>query len=134
MKKVLLVFGALFVCIFCFNPSFAQKVKIGNKVIDLKNEKVKYIELVAKSKMMNGKANVQVDFGQKGNGVLVNEKGEILEFNSPMHALNYLVSLGWKYKNHVGGMEGSTLTSRYLLENDKIELKEGDIKPIEGKD
>ena len=84
MKKLLFVIVALFVAV----AASAQ-----NKV---------FCELVGIQGLFTKKVNVSVDFGQESklfaNEQLVDEKGNIISFNSMVDAMNYMSKLGWEFE------------------------------------
>ena len=84
MKKLLFVIVALFVAV----AASAQ-----NKV---------FCELVGIQGLFTKKVNVSVDFGQESklfsNEQLVDEKGNIITFNSMVDAMNYMSKLGWEFE------------------------------------
>ena len=60
-----------------------------------------YCEIVEPAQI-GKKVKIIIDFGQereknKGQQVLVNKKGEIIQFNSKIDALNYMTTLGWDF-------------------------------------
>ncbi len=63
----------------------------------------RYCELVVASTFWNSKICVSVDFGQEqkfaGNdNRLVDENGEIIYFNSPVDAMNFMGKAGWEFE------------------------------------
>jgi hypothetical protein len=93
MKKVL--FCLMLLCSVC---SFAQQEapKEGTHRV--------YCELLGQGKLFSSKINVTVDFGQAqsfwtGNakGCLVDDKGNTIDFNSMVDAMNYMGTLGWRF-------------------------------------
>ena len=83
MKRVIIFLLA----VICTTTIYAQ-----NKV---------YCEIV-KPAQIGKKVKIIIDFGQereksKGQQVLVNKKGEIIQFNSKIDALNYMTTLGWDF-------------------------------------
>ena len=84
MKKLLFVIVALFVAV----AASAQ-----NKV---------FCELVGIQGLFTKKVSVSVDFGQESklfaNEQLVDEKGNIITFNSMVDAMNYMSKLGWEFE------------------------------------
>ena len=83
MKRILIT--ALFLILFC-------GVNAQNKV---------YCEIV-EPVQIGKKVKIIIDFGQereksRGQQVLVNEGGEVIQFNSKIDALNYMSTLGWEF-------------------------------------
>jgi hypothetical protein len=83
MKRILL--SALFLMLFC-------GVNAQNKV---------YCEIVEQAQL-GKKVKIIIDFGQereksKGQQVLVNEDGKIIQFNSKIDVLNHMSTLGWEF-------------------------------------
>ncbi len=83
MKRVIIFLLA----VICTTTIYAQ-----NKV---------YCEIVEPAQI-GKKVKIIIDFGQereknKGQQVLVNKKGEIIQFNSKIDALNYMTTLGWDF-------------------------------------
>ena len=83
MKRVVIFLLA----VICFPNIYAQ-----NKV---------YCEIVEPAQL-GKKVKIIIDFGQereksKGQQVLVNRDGEIIQFNSKIDALNYMTTIGWNF-------------------------------------
>ena len=83
MKRILLT--ALFLMLFC-------GVNAQNKV---------YCEIVEQAQL-GKKVKIIIDFGQereksRGQQVLVNEGGEIIQVNSKIDVLNHMSTLGWEF-------------------------------------
>jgi hypothetical protein len=61
-----------------------------------------YLAITAVGKAFSTKWKIEVDFGQafewsvKNKDLLRDDKGQVISFNSPIDALNYLNSQGWK--------------------------------------
>lgn len=83
MKKTLLAICAVLVGMVCYGQ-----------------EKV-YCELVGTHKIIANKVVVSVDFGQQSNLLsdkrLVDESGQVMQFNSMVDALNHMSKLGWEF-------------------------------------
>lgn len=83
MKKTLLAICAVLVGMVCYGQ-----------------EKV-YCELVGTHKIIANKVVVSVDFGQQSNMLsdrrLVDESGQVMQFNSMVDALNHMSKLGWEF-------------------------------------
>jgi hypothetical protein len=66
------------------------------------NQSEEYLAVTAVGKALSTKWKVEVDFGQafewsvKNKDLLRDEKGQVVSFNSPVDALNFLNSQGWK--------------------------------------
>ena len=66
------------------------------------NQSEEYLAITAVGKAFSTKWKVEVDFGQafewsvKNKDLLRDEKGQVVSFNSPVDALNFLNSQGWK--------------------------------------
>lgn len=74
-----------------------------------------YCMVIATGKLFSNKVSIQVDYGQvtswwKGNhgDVIKNDKGEVLNFNSVIDALNYMASQGWIFVNAYSLSEGTS--------------------------
>jgi hypothetical protein len=83
MKKIIISIIAVLVGMVCYGQE--------------KN----YCELVGTQKLLTGKVVVQVDFGQQSYGKdnrLVDDKGEVMTFNSMVDAMNYMSKLGWEFE------------------------------------
>ena len=67
--------------------------------IPLTDIKGKYIQIVGTKKAMNNKVNIEIDFGQENkvwdskDTQLRNDKGELMEFNSMIDALNFFADV-----------------------------------------
>ena len=65
-----------------------------------------YCELVGTQRLLSTKVTVEVevDFGQQSKFInindnrLVDEKGQVIIFNSMIDALNYMGALGWEFE------------------------------------
>lgn len=130
MKKLL-------ICLFvmCSISAYSQKVekKTGSKdCIELREQSVKYCELVCMGKFMSRKITVRLDYGQSPNfsGRIFNEEGLLVTFNSSIHAFNYMVSKGWKYIDKYVISIGNQNIIHYLFENTSKVLADGDVKGI----
>ena len=105
MKRVIIFLLA----VICTTTIYAQ-----NKV---------YCEIVEPAQI-GKKVKIIIDFGQereknKGQQVLVNKKGEIIQFNSKIDALNYMTTLGWDfvqaYTVTTGGVGSISSTIHWVL-------------------
>ena len=90
----------LFIGVLIINFSYAQEAEKLSK----KNAKEEYCMVLAKSKLLSTKVNIEVDFGQawsfwKDKRSLKDANGKKLNFNSVIDALNYMSSEGWEFVN-----------------------------------
>lgn len=82
-----------------------------------------YCELLGTQKFLSNKVTVQVDFGQETNlfsdNRLVDEKGDVITFNSMIDAMNYMGKFGWEFEQAyvvtVGGGNTSSNVYHWLL-------------------
>lgn len=98
-----------------------------------------YIEIVGQNQLFSSKMKVSVDYGQASSwwdgydrGMLVDENGKEIKFNSMIDAMNYMSALGWMFmqayvvpdgnKDAVGGVVHWLL---YKDVNDPSEITEG---------
>ena len=100
-----------------------------------------YCELVGTQRLLSTKVTVEVDFGQQSkffaDNRLVDEKGQVIIFNSMIDALNYMGALGWEFEQAyvvtIGSGASSSNVYHWLLskyvgeEGDNTELKTKDI-------
>ena len=90
MKSILLV-----LCM-CFTlSSFAQ--------VEEKTElKYLYCQILGTQKLLSSKVTVKIDFGQVqkffGDQRLRDEKGEVIDFNSMVDAMNWMGNRGWEFQ------------------------------------
>ena len=60
-----------------------------------------YCEIVGTQKMLSNKVTVNIDFGQlnklASDQRLRNDKGEVIEFNSMVDAMNWMGARGWEF-------------------------------------
>lgn len=93
-----------------------------------------YCEIVGTGNMTGTKVKVEIDFGQKKSfwtqykdNRLVDEKGEVIKFNSMVDAMNFMGSIGWEFIQAYVITEQGGLTKQnvyhFLL---KKELKDGE--------
>lgn len=89
-----------------------------------------YCELVGQMKILTGKVSVSVDFGQQSyfkDNRLVDDKGEVMTFNSMVDAMNYMATLGWEFEQAyvvtIGSGTGASNVYHWLLSKNS---KEGD--------
>ena len=100
-----------------------------------------YCELVGTQRLLSTKVTVEVDFGQQSkffsDNRLVDEKGQVVVFNSMVDAMNHMGELGWEFEQAYVVSSGSGTSSsnvyHWLLskyvgeEGDNTELKTRDI-------
>ena len=99
-----------------------------------------YCELLGTQQFLSKKVTVQVDFGQQSkffsDNRLVDEKGEVIIFNSMVDAMNYMGTLGWEFEQAyvvtVGTGSGASNVYHWLLS--KFVGEEGDTNAIKTKD
>ena len=100
-----------------------------------------YCELVGTQRLLSTKVTVEVDFGQQSkffaDNRLVDEKGQVVVFNSMVDAMNHMGELGWEFEQAYvvtfGSGSSSSSVYHWLLskyvgeEGDNTELKTKDI-------
>ncbi len=99
-----------------------------------------YCELLGTQKLLSTKVTVQVDFGQQtklfSDNRLVDEKGNVITFNSMVDAMNYMGTLGWEFEQAyvvtVGG--GGTASNVYHWLLSKYVGEDGDSNTLKTKD
>jgi hypothetical protein len=75
------------------------------------NQTEEYVAIAAVGKAFSTKWKVEVDFGQafewsiKNKDLLRDSKGKVVSFSSPIDALNFLNSQGWKLVNASADMD-----------------------------
>ena len=95
LRRVMLLLLCLVLPVFC-----AQAQTIASKPYE--NQSEAYLAITAVGKTFSLKWKVEVDFGQalqislRNKDLLRDEKGEVISFDSPIDALNYLNSQGWE--------------------------------------
>jgi hypothetical protein len=115
MKKVLFV---MMLCIMCSINSFAQQPEQKDGTYRV------YCELVGTGKLFSSKVTVNLDFGQKssfwtGNkGILVDDNGKPLDFNSMVDAMNFMGRLDWKFVQAYVVTTSNQNVYRWLLYKD----------------
>lgn len=96
-----------------------------------------YCEIVERAFFAKKSIKVTIDFGQKrekgkASQTLVDDKGEMIVFNSKIDALNHMGNLGWNFLQAytvVGGSDGSTSSEiHWLLYKDVL----GEEDPYQG--
>ncbi|MFN5847560.1 MAG: hypothetical protein ACK5UE_13105 [Chitinophagales bacterium] len=93
MKKLLFQF---FLITTTINTYAQDSVSVKEGIIP----EYTYCQIVGIQKFLSTKCVVNIDFGDgkpfKDNRI-VNEKGEVMNFNSMVDALNYMGELGWEF-------------------------------------
>ena len=92
------------------------------------NNKYVYCEIVGKSNLLGNKiSRIEIDYGQevsfgtiKYQRTLEDKSGKVVKFNSMVHALNYMGSLGWEFVQAYAVKNNSQNQYHYLLKR-KIE-------------
>lgn len=101
-----------------------------------------YCELVGTQRLLSTKVTVEVDFGQQSKFInindnrLVDEKGQVVVFNSMVDAMNYMGELGWEFEQAyvVTFGSGSSSSSVYHWLLSKYVGEEGDNTTLKTKD
>ena len=99
-----------------------------------------YCELLGTQGLLSKKVTVQVDFGQQtkffSDNRLVDEKGNVIVFNSMVDAMNYMGTLGWEFEQAyvvtLGSGAGASNVYHWLLS--KYVGEEGDTNTLKTKD
>lgn len=99
-----------------------------------------YCELLGTQKLLSTKVTVQIDFGQQtklfSDNRLVDERGNVITFNSMVDAMNYMGTLGWEFEQAyvvtVGG--GTTASNVYHWLLSKYVGEGGDTNTLKTKD
>lgn len=99
MKKLIFVF---MLAIAATTTASAQVVVDGVNINNL--EQVSMIRMIAQERFLSNKVTIFIDYGQSVNGgsrarmeVIDPSSDKRIQFNSVMHAVNYLISNGWTY-------------------------------------
>ena len=100
MKKLLLAFAFV---LAATTASFAQVVVDGVNINNI--QEVQMIRMIAQERFLSNRVNIFIDYGQSLNGgnrrrteVIDPRTDSRLQFNSVMHAVNYLIANGWVYQ------------------------------------
>ena len=99
-----------------------------------------YCELVGTQRLLSTKVTVEVDFGQQSkffsDNRLVDEKGQVVVFNSMVDAMNHMGELGWEFEQAyvVTFGSGSSSSSVYHWLLSKYVGDEGDNTILKTKD
>lgn len=99
-----------------------------------------YCELLGTQALLSKKVTVQVDFGQQtkffSDNRLVDEKGNVIVFNSMVDAMNYMGTMGWEFEQAyvvtLGSGAGASNVYHWLLS--KYVGEEGDTNTLKTKD
>lgn len=99
-----------------------------------------YCELLGTQGFLSKKVTVEVDFGQQSkffsDNRLVDEKGQVIVFNSMVDAMNYMGTLGWEFEQAyvvtLGSGASSSNVYHWLLS--KYVGEEGDNTTLKTKD
>jgi hypothetical protein len=97
MKKLISVTVCL--VILGLSQSFSQTVND----IPIKDIDIEYIQIVGSGSFRVGKVDVKIDFGNENKYLstketrIKDEKGQLLEFNSMIDALNFLSKNGYEF-------------------------------------
>jgi len=106
------------VCLIMFISVSAFSQTINN--IPLKELKAEYIRVSEDAIVMSRKINIYLDYGQPfkiKNLRVMDEDGSPMQFNSMIHVLNYMSTLGYKL------VQGGDSTTSFLLR--KMPVDEG---------
>ena len=99
-----------------------------------------YCEILGKQQFLSKTVKVQIDFGQQTNlfadNRLVYEKGNVIEFNSMVDAMNYMGTMGWEFEQAyvVTAALGSTTLIVYHWLLSKYVGEEGDANSLKTRD
>lgn len=99
-----------------------------------------YCELLGTQGLLSKKVTVQVDFGQQtkffSDNRLVDEKGNVIVFNSMVDAMNYMGTMGWEFEQAyvVTLGSGATASNVYHWLLSKYVGEEGDTNTLKTKD
>lgn len=120
MKKLLLFSFVLFLTSYSVK---AQEDKPASEV------NLVYCDLIVSHVSPTNKFAVQVDYGeaysymgQASERAIKDDKGKEIKFNSPIHALNYMIDKGWKLVqlDIVSSDKSGFVYYHYLLSKPKI--------------
>ena len=123
MKKILLSITIFLVALFAANAQ--------GKI---------YCELVGTQRLLSTKVTVEVDFGQQSkffaDNRLVDEKGQVVVFNSMVDAMNHMGELGWEFEQAyvVSSGSGASSSNVYHWLLSKYVGEEGDNTTLKTKD
>lgn len=116
MKRLFFAF-ALFLSFGAFNQMTAQVVVDGVNINNL--EQVTMVRMIAQGRFLSNKVSIFIDYGQSVQGgarqrmeVVDPRTDKRIQFNSVMHAVNYMIDNGWVYlESMVLPNEGSASTT-----------------------
>ena len=99
-----------------------------------------YCELLGSQGLLSKKVTVQIDFGQQtkffSDNRLVDEKGNVIVFNSMVDAMNYMGTMGWEFEQAyvvtLGSGAAAANVYHWLLS--KYVGEEGDPNTLKTKD
>ena len=99
-----------------------------------------YCELLGTQALLSKKVTVQVDFGQQtkffSDNRLVDDKGNVMVFNSMVDAMNYMGTMGWEFEQAyvvtLGAGGAATNVYHWLLS--KFVGEDGDSDTLKTKD
>ena len=123
MKKILLSITFFLIALFAANAQ--------GKI---------YCELVGTQRLLSTKVTVEVDFGQQSkffsDNRLVDEKGQVVVFNSMVDAMNHMGELGWEFEQAyvVSSGSGTSSSNVYHWLLSKYVGEEGDNTILKTKD
>lgn len=92
--------------------------------VDINKIEAQYIEIVAYTTTIYGKKwAITFDLGKeytnwKGHKYMT-EKGAVIDFESPMHAFNYVTDCGWKFVSRASAGSNGSLYMNYLMYKEK---------------
>ncbi len=115
MIKSLILFAS---CLFTLATIQAQTVND----IPIDEIEVDYMQIIGTSKFLSNKVTIQIDFGQRKKfwssskgGVLKDERGRPIVFNSMIDALNFMSENGFEFENAFAITVGSQNVYHYML-------------------
>lgn len=128
MKRLLLALTILLISGICFGQSETDTIQKTKTLFvngyDINTLGLEYIEISAYTTSLYGKSwAITFDIGKpyvswKGHKYL-NENGEVVDFDSPMHAMNYIIDCGWEFVSNNGGAQGNVTSLFYLMRKKK---------------
>jgi hypothetical protein len=104
--------------VFCSTFSICQAQFVGDKPLSEIN--VDYIQIEEVSRMLSSKSFIEVDYGQNiklldRNERIKDEKGNDIEFNSMVDALNFLSKYGYEFLTIIPISDPAVPRVRYIL-------------------
>ncbi|RLD45662.1 MAG: hypothetical protein DRI89_00260 [Bacteroidetes bacterium] len=112
----------------CFGQEEKQKTLFVNGK-DINKLGLEYIEISCYTTSMYGKNwAVNFDIGEeyvnwKGHRY-TDENGNVIDFESPMDAVNFVIKCGWEFVSNNGGAAGNVTNLYYLMRKKKTLIKE----------